>query len=111
MNHTRHGHGSSVVRSPTYRAWESMMQRCYNTKHPRYSTYGGAGIVVCERWHSFVNFLDDMGEKPDTSKHLGRVMLNDGYTPQNCRWMTRKQVGVFRQAARKGWDQIVDKHQ
>jgi hypothetical protein len=106
MTYTRHGHGSDTNRSPTYRAWESMIQRCTNPRHQRWDSYGGKGIVVDPTWRSFPNFLKDMGPKPTRGHQLGRIRLDHGYTPQNCRWLTRKQIGVMRQATRKGWDQV-----
>lgn len=85
---TRHGHASS--RSPEYRAWDGMRQRCLNPKSSRYATYGGAGITVCERWSSFETFLADMGEKPEpkSAYSLDRRDGALGYSPSNCRWAT-----------------------
>lgn len=42
-----------------YIRWANMINRCHNPKNPRYKDYGAKGIVVCERWHSFENFLHD----------------------------------------------------
>lgn len=106
MTYTHHGHGSDTDRSPTYRAWESMLQRCTNPNHQRWNDYGKKGITVCAAWRSFNNFLKDMGPKPDRAHQLGRINPEGNYTPTNCRWMTRKQIGAFRQATRKGWDGV-----
>jgi hypothetical protein len=38
------------------------MKRCYNENGSRYKDWGGRGIRVCERWHDFPNFLEDMKE-------------------------------------------------
>src|ERR1700722_18905761 len=38
-------------------AWRNMVQRCVNPKNQAYNSYGGRGIIVCDRWlHSFDNF-------------------------------------------------------
>src|SRR6266849_4683679 len=60
----KHGHCRNHQQTRIYEIWHSMMQRCYNPNHPAYAGYVGRGICVCERWHSFVNFLVDMGEPP-----------------------------------------------
>lgn len=68
-----------------------MIQRCTNPKSQYYALYGGAGIVVCNRWKDFGNFLTDMGERP-AGLTLDRFPNNQGnYEPGNCRWATWSQ--------------------
>jgi hypothetical protein len=67
-----------------------MMQRCNSPNHPAYADYGGRGIRVCERWHSFVNFLVDMGEPPP-GLSIDRINNDGDYEPGNCRWATRSE--------------------
>ena len=77
--------------TPTYITWQHMLQRCNNPKHHAWARYGGRGVSVCHRWHTFENFLADMGERPN-GKTLDRFPNNDGnYEPSNCRWATPKQ--------------------
>src|SRR3990172_1201183 len=42
---TKHGY----YKSSTYRSWNQMKQRCLNNKNPRWVSYGGRGIKICER--------------------------------------------------------------
>jgi hypothetical protein len=84
----KHGHCRNHRSTRIYEVWHSMMQRCYNPNHPAYAHYGGRGISVCERWHSFVNFFIDMGVAPP-GKSLDRRNNDGDYTPENCRWATR----------------------
>ncbi len=86
----RHGHSINGKSSPTYQSWYNMKRRCQDSNHKYYKYYGGRGIKVCERWRDFVNFLSDMGEKPE-GLTLDRINNDGNYEPGNCRWATRKE--------------------
>lgn len=88
---TTHGMASRKNTSPEYRSWASMLMRCNNPNNADYRHYGGRGIQVCERWHSFENFLEDMGCRPDLKHSLDRIDNNRGYSKDNCRWATKKE--------------------
>jgi hypothetical protein len=77
-------------RSPTYSIWAAMLQRCRNPKDPAYAHYGGRGITVDSKWHSFVAFISDMGEAPK-GMSLERKDNNKGYEKANCVWSTTAQ--------------------
>ena len=80
-----HGHARNGG-TPTYQCWFSMKHRCYNKYNASYEYYGAKGVVVCERWHSFVNFLADMGECPERGYHISRHGDRGNYEPGNCTW-------------------------
>lgn len=77
-------------KSPEYRAWTGMIQRCYNPNHDSFHRYGGRGIEVCARWrHSFTEFFAYIGKRPSTRHSLDRFPDADGnYEPGNVRWAT-----------------------
>lgn len=72
----------------TYRTWCDMRYRCFNERAQQFKNYGARGITVCERWLSYQNFVDDMGERPD-GLTLERKNNDGNYEPDNCAWATR----------------------
>lgn len=82
-------------RSPEWKSWSSMRERCNNPKHQSFVHYGGRGIRICDRWSDidtgFAAFFSDMGRKPSRSHSIDRVDVNGHYEPGNCRWATQRQ--------------------
>lgn len=85
---TTHGMSGSA----SHKAWKSMMGRCYSPKNTSYARYGGRGITVCDRWRTFEKFYEDMGTPP-SGLTLDREDNAAGYSPDNCRWATKKTQG------------------
>lgn len=85
-NKAKHGHQRNGHKTITFISWEKMMQRCYRENAPEYKYYGARGINVCEKWHKFEGFLEDMGERPSKELSLDRIDPNGNYEPRNCRW-------------------------
>lgn len=82
---TRHGKSQH----PMYGVWRSMKARCRNPKHKAFARYGGRGIDFCSRWESFDNFWVDMSDSYAPGLTLDRIENNAGYSPENCKWVSR----------------------
>lgn len=82
-----------------YKTWLGMKERCFNAKNPSFPKYGQKGTVMCKGWSSdFLNFFNDMGNRPKSKVSIDRVDGTGHYScghckeciengwPMNCRW-------------------------
>lgn len=93
-------HCSGAFQSTTHQSWNNMKRRCSDPKNNRWKYYGERGITVCERWQTFANFLQDMGEKPE-GLTLDRINNDGNYEPGNCQWSTTEQQSLNRSDNRR----------
>lgn len=92
LNRRKHGHSLKAAEvSLTYRSWSMMKNRCLNSSATGFEHYGGKGITIDDRWHSFQLFLEDMGERPGVDYCLSRIDHDLSYTKDNVRWETKSE--------------------
>lgn len=87
---TTHGMKTRANPAPEYAIWVALIARCHDPSAPAYPNYGGRGIAVCARWRaSFVDFISDVGRRPEPHLTIERIDNAKGYEPGNCTWTTR----------------------
>lgn len=88
MSRPQHG----MAGTPLYRKWWSMVARCCYPSCTAYPNYGGRGISVCAEWRDFRQFRDwALGNGFDPALEIDRIDNAKGYSPDNCRFVTRLQ--------------------
>lgn len=108
VNHSVCG---KMYRCEFYRAWVSMITRCYSEKYlKRMPAY--IGCSVCREWHIFSNFKKWMKTQDWRGKALDKDLLIPGnkiYSPSTCLFVTQEINNLLndRMARRGKWPQGV----
>lgn len=95
---SKHRHG--LTKTKVHHCWRMMKYRCLNKNSKSYKDYGGSGIIICDSWLNFENFLHDMGHPPSEDHSIDRIDGNSGYHKENCRWATKSEQALNRKTRR-----------
>lgn len=86
---TSHGVLHLESKTPLYRVWNAMKQRCDLPTGQSYKDYGGRGITYCRLWSEYVPFRDwALAHGYRQGLLLDRENNDGNYEPSNCRWIT-----------------------
>lgn len=84
-------HGQAGTR--LYRIYRGMIQRCTNPHTPSYVRYGAKGITMCEEWLNSFQLFAQWAHSHGYADNLtiDRIDPDQGYSPKNCRWLTKSE--------------------
>jgi len=102
VNRLKHGDARKGMVVRLHKIWRKMIGRCYCKTDKAYPSYGKRGIDICKEWkENYVNFKEWALNNGYSDKlTIDRINNNKGYSPDNCKFSTRKQQARNRRNTR-----------
>lgn len=94
---TENNRKHDMSKTRLYTIWSNMKSRCMDPKNPKYKSYGGRDIKVCDEWLDSTVFFQwalSNGYRDDLT--IDRIDVNGDYEPDNCRWVGTKEQSLNR---------------
>jgi len=104
VNNPNYKHGGCYER--LYNVWCGIKDRCNNPNKENYGRYGAMGITICPEWENDYpafrewaltnGYVEELSGK---EMSIDRIDSNQGYSPDNCQWVT-----LSENVARRNYD-------
>lgn len=81
-----------------HKIWFRMKNRCYNPSSKDYRFYGAKGITITQEWLDNPILFEEWSYNNGYTDELtiDRIDSSQGYTPDNCRWITASENSRFK---------------
>lgn len=83
--------------SKLYNMWYNLRARCKYACTDSYTYYGQRGITTCKEWEDYTVFKTwALANNYLPTLQIDRIDNNEGYSPNNCRFVTVRQNSLNR---------------
>jgi thymidylate synthase len=97
-------HSGDELNGKLKATWSNMLKRCYDKDTHNYRQYGGKGVFVCQRWHTYRFFVEDVQKLPNWKHKLNDwdnynldkdYYSSNCYSPDTCLWLSKTENSIY----------------